>query len=167
MADAKISALTALAGASIDVAADVLAIVDTSVTTTKKTTPTDLATAIAATQAQQETGTSLATAVSPGTQHFHPSAPKAWGMITTPTTTTAIYPIVGVVIVKNGTGDYTITHGRTFSTANYAAQVNGAGAVIVSNIQGKTATTLRVTFTDVTGTLIDPSSFDYVLFGDL
>lgn len=38
MADSKISALTSLTGASVDGAADVLAIVDTSVTTTKKIT---------------------------------------------------------------------------------------------------------------------------------
>lgn len=36
MADTKISALTALAGSAVDTAADVLPIVDTSVTTTKK-----------------------------------------------------------------------------------------------------------------------------------
>ncbi len=43
MADAKISALTSLAGTSVDAAADVLAIVDTSVTTTKKVTVDELA----------------------------------------------------------------------------------------------------------------------------
>src|SRR3972149_2730731 len=36
MADSKISALTALTGANVDTAADVLAIVDTGVSTTKK-----------------------------------------------------------------------------------------------------------------------------------
>src|SRR3989338_7118979 len=36
MSDTKISALTALTGANVDAAADYLAIVDTSVTTTKK-----------------------------------------------------------------------------------------------------------------------------------
>lgn len=46
MADAKISALTALTGAQIDAAADVLAIVDTSVTTTKKVTIGELASAL-------------------------------------------------------------------------------------------------------------------------
>ena len=36
MADSKISALTALTGANVDTAADVLAIVDTGVTTSQK-----------------------------------------------------------------------------------------------------------------------------------
>lgn len=42
MADAKISALTALTGALLDATADVVAIVDTSITTTKKMTADEL-----------------------------------------------------------------------------------------------------------------------------
>lgn len=42
MADTKISALTALTGATVDTAADLLPIVDTSVTTTKKITVDEL-----------------------------------------------------------------------------------------------------------------------------
>lgn len=48
MADAKTSALTALAGADVDLTADLLPVVDTSATTTKKITPAELANAIAA-----------------------------------------------------------------------------------------------------------------------
>lgn len=47
MADTKISGLTALTGANVELAADVLPIVDTSVTTTKKITAAELALAIA------------------------------------------------------------------------------------------------------------------------
>lgn len=46
MADAKISALTALTGANVDIAADVMGIVDTSVTTTKKITINELGIAL-------------------------------------------------------------------------------------------------------------------------
>lgn len=46
MADTKISGLTALTGANVDTAADVLAVVDTSVTTTKKILVDELANAI-------------------------------------------------------------------------------------------------------------------------
>lgn len=48
MADTKISALTALTGANVTAADDVLAIVDTSVTTTKKITVAELATGMSA-----------------------------------------------------------------------------------------------------------------------
>lgn len=46
MADTKISALTALTGASVDTANDVIPVVDTSVTTTKKITVAELKTAL-------------------------------------------------------------------------------------------------------------------------
>lgn len=46
MANAKISALTALAGANVDTAADVMPIIDTSTTTTKKITVDELGLAL-------------------------------------------------------------------------------------------------------------------------
>lgn len=65
MADTKISALTALAGADVDVAADVLPIVDTGATTTKKILVEELAKAVAATQAQVNAMTSTSTLLTP------------------------------------------------------------------------------------------------------
>lgn len=53
MADTKISGLTALTGANVDTAADVLAIVDDSVTTTKKITAAELAIALGRTTGTQ------------------------------------------------------------------------------------------------------------------
>ena len=65
MADSKISALTSLAGADIATATDVLPIVDTSVTTTKKTTIDDLGTSLGATQAEVNAMTSTTTLLTP------------------------------------------------------------------------------------------------------
>lgn len=65
MADTKISALTALAGAGIDAINDVLPIVDTSATTTKKSTVAQLAIGMAATQSDMDTGTNTSTLVNP------------------------------------------------------------------------------------------------------
>ena len=65
MADTKISSLTALTGADTDTAADVLAIVDTSVTTTKKMLVDELAVALAATQAEVNAMTSTNTLITP------------------------------------------------------------------------------------------------------
>jgi hypothetical protein len=62
MADTKISALTALAAADVDTAADVLAIVDTGSTTTKKIVVDDLRTAMGpklATEAASTSGTTV------------------------------------------------------------------------------------------------------------
>ena len=65
MADTKISSLTALTGADTDTAADVLAIVDTSVTTTKKMLVDELAVALASTQAEVNAMTSTNTLLTP------------------------------------------------------------------------------------------------------
>lgn len=58
MADTKISALTALAAADVDTAADVLPIVDTGVTTTKKIAVDDLRTAMGPKLATEQASTS-------------------------------------------------------------------------------------------------------------
>lgn len=55
MADQKISALTALTGANVDTTADVLPIVDTSVTTTKKILVSELGIAIRTATGQAQT----------------------------------------------------------------------------------------------------------------
>ena len=121
-----------------------------------------------ATQAEQETGTDTTRAVSPGRQHFHPSAAKAWGVITPATTVSASYPASGVSVVKNGTGDFTVTHGVTFSSANYASVSQSLNAVsLVPYSSAKTTTTIRLIFRDDAGVLTDPTSFSYVLYGDL
>src|SRR3990167_5819252 len=160
MADTAISGLTALTGANVDSAADLLEIDDVSVTTNKKITVAELfavptqtlvtpnigaatgtslvlsaavtaataAGAVVATQANQETGTATDLLVSPGRQHFHPSAPKAWGLVTHPTTISASYPAAGVSNTNPTTGTYVVTHGRTFSSVNYAVVVSPINA---------------------------------------
>lgn len=65
MANTKISALTALAGADVETSADVLAIVDTSVTTTKKILVDELGVALRSTQAEVDAGVSANTLISP------------------------------------------------------------------------------------------------------
>ena len=171
MSDTKISALTALTGANVDTAADVLAIVDTSVTTTKKILIDELRTALGiATQAQQETGTSLVVTVTPGRQHHHPSAAKAWGIIATPTTVSASYPAAGVSVVKDAEGTYTVTHGITLSSTVYSllVQLNAASSNWYSpRISSRTATTFQVIFVDSVGNLNNPVGFSYMIYGDL
>lgn len=58
MADTKISALTALTGANVDTAADVLPIVDTSASTTKKIVVNELRTALGPVLATEQASTS-------------------------------------------------------------------------------------------------------------
>lgn len=74
----------------------------------------------AATQAQQETGTSTTNFVTPGRQHYHVSAAKAWANINgtaAPASLRASYNIAS--ITDNGSGDYTLNFSTNFSSANY------------------------------------------------
>lgn len=131
MANTKISALTELTGANVVTADDVLPIVDTSVTTTKKIKVDELAIATRATQAEMEAGSSANTTVAPSVQHFHPSAAKAWCYFTVSGGTPALEESYNVTsITDNGVGDYTINFTNALETAEYAAHVSG---VPVSN----------------------------------
>lgn len=74
----------------------------------------------AATQAEQETGSATTAFVSPGRQHFHQSAAKAWVRFNG-TGTPAITVSYNVSsITDNGAGDFTINFTTAFSSANYA-----------------------------------------------
>ena len=75
----------------------------------------------AATQAQQETGTNVINPVTPGRQHFHDSAVKAWMAFDgtgTPTATDVYNFATGASgITDNGAGDYTLAFTTALSTA--------------------------------------------------
>lgn len=167
MANTKISGLTALAGADVDTAADVLAIVDTGVTTTKKILVDELAIAMRATQAEMEGATSVNTTVAPSILHFHPAASKGWGLVTTPTTVTTSYPASGVSVTNPGTGQYVVTHGLTFSSANYVVSVLAGSTLRNARIDAQDATTFTVAFFDSAGNAAAATNFRYVVFGDL
>ena len=79
------------------------------------------------------------------------------------------YNVSGVV--KNGTGDYTVTWANAFATTTYTAVctpkfTSGSGAALIANISNAnfTTTTCRVLITDLTGTLADPNEFLLVAF---
>lgn len=122
----------------------------------------------AASQSEQETGTATTVYVSPGRQQFHASAVKAWGKITAATTVDASYPAAGVSINNSGTGVYVVTHGLTFSSANYAVNVtvSGSSPRFVS-VTSRTTTTFTVTFYDNATVAAAVIGFDYACLGDL
>lgn len=144
----------------------------TQLATTAFTTAAITAAAVpaAATQAEMEAASSTTVMTTPGRQHFHPGMPKAWGLVTPATTLNAVYPAAGASIAKNGVGSYTVTHGRTMSSTAYAAMVNAeflAGSMIAC-INTRSTTAFGVTFYDaVTAAAADPTTFAYVVYGDL
>lgn len=169
MADTKISALTALAGSSVDTAADVLAIVDTSVTTTKKIVVDELRVALGiATQAQQETGTSLVVNVTPGTQQFHQSSLKGWGLFNTVGGVIASFNVTS--ISDAGTGIVDVTWGTDFSSASYVvggtAQDDNGKMVTVNNSSAPTAGTTRFVCFNTAGAASDPNLYHVWAAGD-
>lgn len=129
---------------------------------------------LVATQAEQEAGSITTAYASPGRQHFHPGAPKAWINFDgtgTPASTQS-YKITS--ITDNGVGDYTINLAITFSATTYAVAGWGrdqdtTGDVLVSTAaaNAKTTTTFRVEVLDSGGTNQDVTDVGLVFFGDL
>lgn len=120
-----------------------------------------------ATQADQETGTSTTTAVSPGRQQFHPSAAKCWLKCDNAGNINASYNITS--ITDTGTGVVTVTIATDFSSAHYAILVSGGTDVAYSSPNSSQAAGSFVirAFNTGTGTLQDSTLGYYaVCFGD-
>src|SRR3990167_3886842 len=133
MADTKISALTA-----IDVVAggDEFAANDITGPQSRKVTADQLGTYIApaasdtvagkieiAIQSEQETGTDATRAVTPGRQHFHPSAAKFW-VKWTGNSTTILVSYNMTSIADTGVGDADGTIATDFSSVDWSGQVD-------------------------------------------
>ena len=169
MADTKLSALGALTGAD-SASGDLFYVDDVSATTSKSITRAELAIGMNATQAEQETATATNKLVSPAVQHSHPSAVKAWGLITPATTVTVSYPSAGVSVTNPSSGLYVVTHGVTFSSANYAVviSIGNTEAVLAWAITARDATTFTVQFRHTsTQVLTAPTTFSYSCMGDI
>jgi hypothetical protein len=128
--------------------------------------------AAAATQADQETGTSTSVFVTPGRQQFHPSAAKAWWNFNG-TGTIALRASYNVAsLTDNGVGDYTIVFTTVLSSANYAVAYTGAngGNAIVSDAAAASSLLAggarQVTRQCTTGTLTDADLVSGVVYGD-
>lgn len=85
--------------------------------------------------------------------------------ITTTTPTVDIGARQIATIVKNGTGDVTITLARPFATANYAVATTPIGsAKFIVQYQSRTASTIRLKRSDAAGAAAD-GGFYLVLYG--
>jgi hypothetical protein len=180
LADTKISALTAIDAVA---GGDKVAVADASdLTASKSATADQLKTYIApaaATQAEQESASNLTVFVSPGRQHFHPSAAKFWVRWTgNSTTILASYNMTS--IADTGVGDADGTIATDFSNANWAGFVSTEDTTVAwdaANVQGsgfnaKAAGTFGVLCSTITdggtavASLTDPDQWNVVGFGD-
>ena len=143
----------------------------------KNDTGTELAIAQGiATQADQETGTSESLSVTPGRQHFHPSAAKGWVKANINGTVDGSYNVTSVS--DNGTGDITVNWATDFSDTNYAVvnalkvDLGGAAAstyvTTINDSSGFAAGTTRSQMVRVSdGTVaVDPTEWMFIAFGD-
>ena len=144
MADTKLSALTALAGADT-ASGDLFYVDDVSVTTSKSITRAELAIAMNATQAEQETSTATNKLVSPAVQQYHPSSPKAWLRMTCVGGTPSIVSSYNVTsITDNGPGDYTVNFTVAFSDTNYCG-IGYTNLALSSSAQDRNCMVVSVT----------------------
>jgi hypothetical protein len=127
-----------------------------------------------ATQSEQEAASSTTTVVTPGTQKYHPSAAKAWVMLTT-VTTTAINASYNVAsLTDNGVGDTTVNFSVAFSSANYCvASMGRSTATYLVLVQAPTSATYNATSSafrymtvSTTAVAVDVNDQRLVFFGD-
>ena len=129
---------------------------------------------LGATQAQQETGTSTTIPVTPGVQHFHLSACKAWCYVTvtdsTPTLRSPSYNVSSVT--DTGLGLLTVNFTTPFSTTYYATVATSEGT---GSVGSHTTVSAKATGSDVVrnynegapGGLADPTAYSLACFGDI
>ena len=131
-----------------------------------------LAGAAAATQAEMEAASSTAVQVTPGRQHFHPSAVKAWVNFNSAATIAASYNITSVT--DSGTGFWTVNIATDFSSSSfcriaYGGELASSGYLIFNAEGASAAGTHPIRATLSTGVITDPDSPDEinaVFFGD-
>ena len=134
---------------------------------------------LAATQAEQEAGSSITVGTTPGRQQYHPSAAKAFVSFVGVGTVTIFGTPYGVSsITDNAEGDYTVNLTTAFSSTDYVAIVSNSAQNAVSPCWGlihtappqtvivPTTTTTRVGFHNG-GATRDPNFASVVFFGDL
>ena len=127
----------------------------------------------AATQAEQETGTSTTVGVTPGRQHYHTSAAKAWATIdcTGTVTISDSYNITSIADI--GVGNIDVTIATNFSSVNYSAIATVEDASVSTaaqvSIQAGSRTAGFLSFDIWTGNVgarHDPERLNVVMFGD-
>lgn len=133
-----------------------------------------------ASQAELEAGTDVARAVTPGRQHFHPSACKAHGIVTvsggTPTLQTS-YNITSitdtatcrltVTIATDFSGtNYAIIPGMEASTTTYSATTTSLITVVRNATRAAGSFVLDALEIDI-GQATDPAAWTFACFGDL
>jgi hypothetical protein len=117
--------------------------------------------------AVQKTGTATDAAVTPATQRYHTAHPKAWGFYNGSTSTLGQnYGISGVV--RNSTGNYTVTLSTAMASSTYVvvASVGGSNAFVAYLGSTLSTTTFTIGIVDNNTDDSKDSPVHFVVFGD-
>lgn len=138
------------------------------ITTIGQLSGAQVAGAMVATQAQMETASATNLTVSPGRQHYHPSAAKVWGLITISggvATLAAGYGINTVVWVVAGQVRVNLLVG--FSSINYACTATIDGSAYFANVIRANAGAFDIQSRNpLTAALAEPVAYAFTCFGD-
>jgi hypothetical protein len=162
--------LVALTADGTGATGDLIVTGDISATNLKQMTLATTQTLFTASQAQQETGSSTAVNVTPGRQHFHPSAAKCWLFASVAggvPTMTANYNMTS--ITDDGVAQLSGTIATDFSSATWASLGTGGHASdgYAVTMTAKAAGTFSMIF-KVTGSgFVEPTEWNFSGFGDL
>jgi hypothetical protein len=131
--------------------------------------PVTISTALTATQANQETATSTVLAVTPGRQHFHPSAAKVWAQVSVSGGTPTMNDSYNMTsITDSGVGLLTVTIATDFSNATWVALGTGGhatdGYAVVTQTKAAGSSLLFFKVSGVAAT--DPTEWNFAGFGD-
>lgn len=145
-----------------------------SITAASATISGDISGTAIATQAEMEAASSVVRIVSPGRQHFHPSAAKGWCQAQSDGQAASAFNVTSVT--DNGAGDATITWATDFASAAYCAigcVIAGFGGTDSSTLVGHpiitdyaAGTTRSQCARASDGALSDPNYHAVVAFGD-
>lgn len=131
------------------------------------------ASATAASQAEQEAGSSTTVFTTPGRQHFHPSAAKVWGKTLGSTVPVLTVSFNMTSITDAGVGRLTCTIATDFSTSDYAiaaTMLSGSNQLTATILASSVAAGSFEIRSYETATLTDPGSaaagYSWSCFGD-
>jgi len=122
-----------------------------------------------AVQSEMETASSTTLCVTPGRQHYHPSAAKVWGYIDrsagTPSLSSPSYNIDSVT--DDGAGQTIVTIDTDFSTAVYAVCATlVANSTSFAHAHTLAAGSFKVRAVSDTGSATDTADYAVAAFGD-
>lgn len=126
-------------------------------------------TGTAASQSDQETGTSTTSFVAPAVQQYHPSASKAWANFTGTGTPTLQGSYNFTSITDNGAGAWQLNFTVAMSNANFSAITVGDNSIASASTVVQSTATGSVSIRGVnfvTNTNVDLTNIYVVCFGD-